>query len=54
MSVHLFLGIVIGGVSGYGIYYFIGCSSGSCPITANPWMSTIAGTAIGAVLSKLD
>jgi L-cystine uptake protein TcyP (sodium:dicarboxylate symporter family) len=54
MSVHLFLGIVIGGVFGYAIYYFVGCSSGTCPITANPWVSTLVGTMIGAMLSRLN
>jgi len=54
MSVHLFLGIVIGGVFGYAIYYFVGCSSGTCPITANPWVSTLVGTIIGAMLSRLN
>jgi len=54
MSVHLFLGLVIGAIFGYGIYYFLGCSSGACPITANPWISTIAGAAIGAVLSRIN
>lgn len=41
---------VIGGASaGYAYYYFIGCTTGSCPITSNPWISTMYGALIGLV-----
>jgi hypothetical protein len=39
--------VAIGGVAGYLFYYFIGCSSGSCAITGNPYMSMIAGGLLG-------
>jgi hypothetical protein len=42
-----FPGIVIGGVAGYLYYHFVVCSSGSCAITSNPFMSTIAGSFLG-------
>lgn len=42
-----FLGIVIGGIGGYLYYHFVGCSSGSCAITGNPFMSTISGAFLG-------
>ncbi len=45
------IGIVIGGVLGYAMYRFVGCSSGACPITSNPWISTIAGMVIGGMFS---
>jgi hypothetical protein len=51
MIVRLIIGVVAGGLLGYGMYRFIGCSSGACPITANPWISTIFGIVIGALLS---
>jgi hypothetical protein len=43
------LGILVGGLLGYGYYYFIGCNGGSCPITSNPWNSIIAGIVLGAI-----
>ena len=43
------IGVVVGGVLGYAVYRLVGCSSGTCPITANPWLSTIAGMAIGGL-----
>jgi hypothetical protein len=38
---------LIGGLLGYSYYRFIGCKSGACPITGNPWISTIYGAFIG-------
>ena len=52
MMVRLLLGAIVGGLLGYGVYYFIGCSSGACPITANPWVSILFGVIIGALLSR--
>lgn len=43
------LGLVVGAAGGYAYYYFIGCNSGSCPITSNPTSSILYGTLIGAV-----
>jgi hypothetical protein len=40
---------VAGASLGFGYYYFIGCQSGSCPITSNPVISTLYGTLIGVV-----
>jgi len=47
----LLTGVVVGGVLGYAMYRFIGCSSGACPITSNPWVSTIAGMVMGGLLA---
>ncbi|MBF0408433.1 MAG: YtxH domain-containing protein [Candidatus Riflebacteria bacterium] len=41
----------IGAVAGYLYYYFVGCPSGACPITANPYTSTVYGLIIGIALS---
>jgi hypothetical protein len=46
------VGAVIGGVLGYGLYRFVGCSTGACPITANPWVSTIFGAVMGGMASS--
>ena len=39
-----------GALLGYGYYYFIGCQSGTCPITSNPYISTAYGTILGVLL----
>ncbi len=47
----LAFGIVIGGLAGYAYYYFIGCSSGTCPITSSPLNSILYGSFTGIVIS---
>ena len=51
MMARLLIGALVGGLVGYGLYRFVGCSSGACPLTSNPWVSTIMGMAIGTVSS---
>jgi hypothetical protein len=43
---------VLGAAGGFAYYYFIGCSSGTCPISSNPYISTAYGVLVGAVLSR--
>lgn len=45
--------ILLGGLSGFAYWYFIGCTTGSCPLTANPYSSTIIGLLIGVFASFL-
>ena len=49
MIARMMIGVVAGGLLGYGVYRFIGCASGTCPITSNPWVSTIVGMLIGGL-----
>ena len=42
-------GFIIGAVSGYLYYYWIGCASGSCPITSQPINSSLYGAMMGAL-----
>ena len=41
------VGIVVGIIGGYLYYSQIGCNSGSCAITSNPYMSMGWGGAMG-------
>jgi hypothetical protein len=49
--VRLIIGIVIGAALGFSYYRFVGCSNGTCPITSNPYISTLYGALIGAMLA---
>ncbi len=42
--------VVFGGAAGYAFYRFVGCKSGTCPITGNPWISTLYGALLGALI----
>ena len=46
-------GAASGAVTGYLYWYFIGCSSGTCPITASPVNSMIWGAVMGSILCSL-
>lgn len=51
MIVRLIAGVVLGGVAGFAYYRFVGCSGGVCPITGNPYISTVYGAVMGALVS---
>ena len=42
-----------GALAGLAYYYLVGCSSGSCAITSNPWISSGYGAVIGWLLSSV-
>lgn len=44
------LGIVLGAAGGYLYYHYIGCTTGSCPITSRPVNSTLYGAMMGWLL----
>ncbi len=46
----LILFSLLGAVAGYAYYYFIGCASGSCALTSNPYLMTGYGLGAGIVL----
>lgn len=51
MVLKVLIGVVLGGAGGYGWYRVVGCSTGSCPITSNPYISTIYGALLGLLIA---
>ena len=49
MIIKKVLPVVGGAVVGFLYYYFIGCRTGTCPISGNPYISTVYGALIGAI-----
>lgn len=49
----LVVGTAAGGITGFLFYYFIGCQTGTCPITSNPYGSVLYGALMGAVISRV-
>jgi hypothetical protein len=47
-----FLGVMAGGILGFMYYHFIGCTSGTCPITSHPVPSVLFGGFFGFVITS--
>jgi hypothetical protein len=47
------IGMLAGIIAGYVYYIKVGCNSGSCPITSNPWMSMLWGLMMGYLLGDM-
>ena len=51
MILRLIIGAVVGGALGFAYYKFVGCSTGTCPLTSHPVTSTVYGMVVGALLA---
>ena len=41
------IGLLVGAAGGYLYYYYVGCASGTCPLTSNPYISVLYGALMG-------
>jgi hypothetical protein len=46
-------GVVTGALAGYLWYRIVGCRTGTCPLTSNPYISTLYGALMGLAFSTL-
>lgn len=42
---------VLGGLGGYAYYHYVGCLSGTCPLTSNAWIMTGYGAFAGVTFA---
>ncbi|MDD4637367.1 MAG: DUF6132 family protein [Bacteroidales bacterium] len=47
------IGVLTGSLAGYLYYLYVGCTTGSCPITSNPYMSIAYGALMGYLVFDL-
>jgi len=47
------IAVPLGALAGFLYWKFVGCNSGSCAITSNPYNSTIYGAAMGGILFSI-
>lgn len=45
------IGGVVGGAIGFVMYRFVGCRTGACPLTANPWVAMAIWGLMGILLA---
>lgn len=50
MALRMVAFVLCGAAAGFAYQRLIGCRSGTCPITANPWISTAYGAVMGYLL----
>lgn len=46
------IGGLIGAAVGFAMYRFVGCKTGACPMTANPWIAMAIFGFIGATVAS--
>jgi len=52
MILRIVIGAVVGAAIGYFVLYrLIGCATGTCPITRDPYISTIFGAVAGMLMA---
>ena len=49
MLLHTLIYVGAGAGLGFAYHKLVGCSSGACPITANPYISTLYGALVGFI-----
>ncbi len=51
MGLRLALYVIVGAALGFAYRRFVGCRTGGCAITGNPYISTLYGALVGYLLS---
>ncbi len=51
MILRIVIGGLVGGGLGFAYYKFVGCSTGTCPLTSHPVISTVYGMVVGALVA---
>jgi hypothetical protein len=52
MILRILIGGVIGAGLGFGWYKLVGCSTGACPLTSNPVISSLYGAVMGVLIAS--
>ena len=47
------IGVVLGSITGWCYWYFVGCASGTCTITSSPLNSSLYGAMMGGILASM-
>lgn len=47
------LGVAVGAIAGYLYWRYVGCTTGTCPITSSPVNSSLWGAVMGGLLGSI-
>ncbi|MGL5318284.1 MAG: DUF6132 family protein [Bacteroidales bacterium] len=47
------IGVILGMIGGYFYWMYIGCNSGTCPITSSPLNSSLWGATMGGLFLSI-
>jgi uncharacterized membrane protein YedE/YeeE len=50
LNIKTIAAVSAGALLGFGYYYFVGCRTGSCPISGSPYISTLYGAMVGLIM----
>lgn len=51
MTLRMVLFVLVGGALGFAYQRFVGCRTGTCALTQNPYVTTLYGAFMGFLLS---
>jgi len=51
MLLQIVIGAVLGAAAGFARQRRVGCSTGACLLTSNPWISTAYGLVVGMLVA---
>ncbi|MCC6684477.1 MAG: hypothetical protein IT247_05345 [Bacteroidia bacterium] len=52
-NILVYIGLITGATAGFLYWKFVGCASGTCMITSNPYISTVYGGIMGGLVFSL-
>ncbi|HMP34272.1 MAG TPA: hypothetical protein PKC67_07955 [Kiritimatiellia bacterium] len=52
MNMRMVIGGLAGAVIGYLVYRFIGCRTGACPLTGNPYIAVALYALLGLFITR--
>jgi hypothetical protein len=52
MIINYIIAAVVGAALGFGYQRLVGCSTGACPLTRTPWITTIYGALLGVLIAS--